>query len=93
MAFASTITNRQSIVGDLIVTYGTYTNGASDAGGDINTAMDVCYFIKLQKTGDAVNDAVAVVNESFPCSGKAVTVVTTAGEDGTWMAIGEGVGY
>ena len=92
MAFASTITHK-SIVGDVLVIYGTYTSSSGGTGGDINTGMDVCYFIKLQKTGNAVSATVASANETFPCAGKAVTVVTAADEVGTWMAIGEGVGY
>jgi hypothetical protein len=90
--FTSTITHI-SIADDLIVTYGTYVSSGDAEGGDINTGTDRCLFIKLAKLGDAVSTGVPSVDETMPCPGKAVTVVTDANESGIWMAIGEGVGY
>jgi len=92
VTFAYTVTKRM-IVGDSVVAYGTYTNGVSDTGGDINTQMDVCDYIKLSDSGSSAVAACAVANETFPCAGHAVTIVTAANQDGQWYAVGRGVGY
>jgi len=92
MAFTSTITHK-SVAGNVIITYGTYVNTESSTGGDINTNTDVCHFIKLQPTGASAQLLSPSADETFPCDGKAVTVVTNANESGTWMAIGEGIGW
>jgi len=91
MAFTSVITHR-SLIGDLICNYGTYTSDGDSTGGNVNTGMDRCLFIKLQKTGNAVSTNIPVANATFPCDGKVVPIVTDANEVGIWMAIGEGMG-
>ncbi len=74
--------------GDKATTWGAFTNGGSDTGGDIDTGLAICESISIEFTGStAVADA-AAINESFPCSGRAVTIVTTADADGIWRAIG-----
>ena len=87
MAFSSTILGR-TVFGNKVVTWGTFTNGASDTGGDIDTGLKVCEFIVLQHKGSSVVSDVPVVNETLPCDGSAVTIVTAAGEDGYWFAFG-----
>lgn len=87
MAFSSAITDL-SVFGDKKVSYGTYTNGGSDTGGDIDTGLDVCENIRLQPKGSAVIANNPVVNETLPIAGSAVTIVTTADEDGYWVAFG-----
>jgi hypothetical protein len=87
MAFSSEIKGYGKS-GDKATTWGTFTNGSSDTGGDINTGLVICESISIEFTGSAaVADAVAI-NESFPCSGSAVTIVTTADAVGIWRAIG-----
>lgn len=88
MAFASAITSRDAW-GDKAVTMGTFTNGEADAGGDINTGLHQCEMIILQHGKSAVIANQPVVNETLPVAGSAVTIVTDAGEDGTWLAIGD----
>lgn len=88
MAFASAITSRDAW-GDKAVTMGTFTNSGADAGGDINTGLHLCEMIILQHGKSAVIANQPVVNVTLPVAGSAVTVVTDAGEDGTWLAIGD----
>jgi hypothetical protein len=92
MAFTSVVTHK-SVAGDVCITYGTYVNDTGSTGGDINTNTDVCHFIKLQPTGASTQLLATSANETFPCDGKAVTVVTNANESGIWIAIGEGIGW
>lgn len=88
MAFASAITGR-GIMGNKACTFGTFTNGAADVGGDINTGLHQCEFISLQHSGAAVVADQPAVNETLPADGKAVTVATTVGADGFWFAFGD----
>jgi hypothetical protein len=88
MAFEDAITER-SFSGNKAVTRGTFTNGGADEGGDIDTGLHRCEFIKLQHSGSSVVASAPVVNETLPVDGSAVTIVTTAGADGYWEAIGD----
>lgn len=87
MAFSSTITSYGKS-GDKIVTKGTFTASGSETGGDINTGLTVCEFITLTPSGSSVAGDQCTVNETFPCNGSAVTIVTSAGVDGYWRAEG-----
>jgi len=87
MAFSSTIIGR-TIFGDRWVSWGTFTNGDSDTGGDIDTGLAYVEYVKLQYTGSSVVSDAPVVNETLPKSGGKVTIVTPAGADGLWFAIG-----
>lgn len=87
MAFASTI-NGYGKIGDKATTWGTFTNGASDTGGDINTGLVVCESLSIEFTGTTAVTEAAAINETFPCDGSAVTIVTTANTNGIWRAIG-----
>jgi hypothetical protein len=89
LAFAYTVTKKM-LVGDLVRTHGTYTNGSGDTGGNIDTQMDRCLWIKMTAKGTAVVATAPAANETFPCEGHAVTVVTADNEDGYWEAEGEG---
>lgn len=89
MAFASAISGR-TVFGNKRVTWGTYTNGGGETGGDVNTGLHVCEFMKLQPKGSAIIITASVVDETFPVAGKAVTIVTADGEDGYWLAFGYG---
>mgnify|MGYP001160579547 FL=1 len=87
MAFSSAIKGYGKS-GDKATTWGTFTNGVSDTGGDINTGLVICESLSLEFTGSAVVADAAAINESFPCAGNAVTIVTTADADGIWRAVG-----
>ncbi len=87
MAFASTIADK-GVMGDKKYARGTYTNGAEDSGGNIDTGLSVCEILILQPTGTAVIATAPVVNETLPVAGNAITVVTAVGEDGIWLAFG-----
>ena len=89
MAFAYTILKRL-LVGDMVRSYGTFTNGASDSGGNIDTMIDRVLWMKLQHSGAVVVGSEPAINETIPCDGHAVTIVTVAGADGYWEAEGEG---
>lgn len=88
MSFASAIVGRDTW-GNKAVTWGTFTNGAGDAGGDIATGLHLCEAIFLQHGKNAVITNAPVVNETLPVAGSAVTVVTDTGDDGYWLAIGD----
>lgn len=87
MAFANAITGYGKS-GDKRVVYGTYTNGSGDTGGDINTGLTVCEFITFTHKGSTVSASPVTVNETLPCPGSAVTIVTDDGVDGYWKAEG-----
>lgn len=88
MAFESAITGRGNI-GNRAFTFGTFTNGGGDTGGDIKTGLHRCEFLALQHKGSAVATNAPVVNETLPVDGSAVTVVTDDGADGNWFAFGD----
>ena len=87
MAFSSEIKGYGKS-GDKTTTWGTFTNGGSDTGGDINTGLVICESLSIEFTGSAVVSDAAAINESFPCSGNAVTIVTAADAGGIWRAVG-----
>ena len=88
MAFSYTIENEQILEGNMKIVYETW-NADSVTGGDIVTGLsrvDVCV---LGHTGSAVEAAAAVVNETLPLASGSVTIVTTSGDTGTFIAIGQ----
>lgn len=87
MAFESAIVQRPIAFGNKRHSWGTFTNGAGDSGGDVNTGLRSCEVMLLQ-VGAAASAEAPAVNETLPCDGSAVTIATTAGADGTWYAIG-----
>jgi hypothetical protein len=87
MAFESAITGR-TVFGNKRVHFGTFTNGASDAGGNINTGLRSCEAMLLQHGGAGAVASAPAVNETLPAAGSAITIVTTAGADGYWTAVG-----
>lgn len=87
MAFSYTLTF-QDIKGTERYTRGTFANAGGSTGGDINTGLKECRDMKLQYTGTTVVSDAAVVNETYPCAGNAVTIVTVADKSGTWEAYG-----
>jgi len=69
--------------------FGTFTNGASDCGGDIDTGLSTVYAFIPAITGSSAPAEGVAVNESFPLASGTVTIVTKAGVDGIWFALGK----
>ncbi len=92
MTIAVTITHR-NIAGDVIRVTGKYVVSDDAEGGDIDAQMDICDWIKLEHDAGAVIATQSVANETFPCPGHAVTIVTPANESGRFFAEGRGRGY
>jgi hypothetical protein len=92
MAFTSAITQRD-IWGSMAVSMGTFTNSTGgDKGGNVDTGLNRCYGIVLQPGGGSVAGNAATVDETFTANGiagSAVTIVTDADADGTWLAFGD----
>jgi len=86
MAFTSTIEDRGAMARTR-VNRGTFESSGSGTGGEINTGLTRCEHITLTALASSVGNA-PVVNETFPCDGNAVAIVTDANEVGTWMAYG-----
>ena len=87
MAFSSAITQRPIAMGNQRISYGSW-DATGVTGGDIDTGLRKCHSLMLTHKGSAVEAAVAVVNETYPCDGSAVTIVCTSGDAGYWQAVG-----
>jgi len=91
MTFTDVMTRKvKNVAGDTNQTYGTYTSTAGGTGGDIDTGLKVCDGLMLQAGSASAGATAAAVNETFPVSGSAVTIVTLNGESGQWFAWGRG---
>jgi len=66
---------------------GTYLSDSGDSGGDIAIAINHCTAFDLYPQGSAVASQGAV-NETYPITGKSVSVVTAANVGGIWIAYG-----
>ena len=89
MAFSSTITESTTF-GDKKITFGTFTTSSTDTGGDINTGLAMCEFIKLNYSTSA-GATCPMVNETIVkggIAGSAITIVHAASADGYWWAFG-----
>ena len=91
MTFASTIIGKTTF-GNKEASWGTFTNASGDTGGNINTGIMTVTRMELTIKGAAVVAANPSVNETMPCDGTAVTIVTGDDEDGYWYAEGYGKG-
>ena len=90
MAFAYTV-DATTVEGKYRKVSGRFTNGAGDTGGDIKTGLAVVVEMRIHETGAAVAADRTVSNETFTADGHVggdITIVTTAGVDGNWEAIG-----
>jgi hypothetical protein len=88
MAFTDAITGRD-VWGSKAIVYGTYVSDGGSTGGDIDTGLHRCEFIKLTPKGSSVVASHPVVDETLPVAGSAVTIKTTANESGYWYALGD----
>lgn len=86
MAFESTIHERAKSIGHMRMSFGRFDDDAG--GGDINTGLRRCHSMMLTHEGSSTEAAVAVVNETLPCDGSAVTIVCTTSDTGYWLAFG-----
>lgn len=92
MAFTYEVTqtiplrDAHGMVGPLTIVVGTFTNGGSDTGGEIDTGTDLVLFAT----------AVSASGENAPqvqintASDGLITITTQADHDGVWMAVCQG---
>jgi len=76
----------EGVAGDLRWTMGSFASATT--GGDINTGLHHCLFIALTPISAVSPTEQCAVNETLPCDGSAVTIVTTSDVDGYWIAFG-----
>lgn len=88
MAFKNTIEKVLQCTTGKVVS-GNYESDGGSTGGEIETGLTNVYAIFLQPKGSAILANQPVVNETFPVSGGYITIITTANEIGTYIAIGE----
>ena len=86
MAF--THTKEQTVFGNKRIVQGVYTNTGGSTGGDIATGLNQVQAMFLQPKGSAVSANQPVVNETVPLASGSVTIVTSANEVGSFLAIG-----
>jgi hypothetical protein len=82
MAFASTVTD-QTVVGNIRMVYGTFTNGETDSGGDITPGLDNVRGFSCVPTGQ-----VGATMPKYSFASGVITLVTDNGVDGNWIAWG-----
>ena len=83
MAFAYSVTDIKRLGPHFIVSYGTYTNGAADSGGDILTGLSNVLFFAPACSSHLGSEFTKVTR-----SAGTVTIVTSDGTDGEWFAFG-----
>ena len=66
---------------------GRYDNASGSTGGELEVGLRVIWSVTLNPTGSSVTNK-PVVNETFPVTGSAVTIVTASNESGTFEAVG-----
>ena len=90
MAFASTIESRPNVMGNLMMVTGTFTNGGSDAGGNIDLSGLLANIVacganagsSTAGTGAGVDGVFTLIN------GTTLVIQNVNGQDGTWFAMG-----
>ena len=87
MTFSNTITDG-GVMGAYKIAWGTFTNTSTTTGGDLDTGLRICHSIILTSS-TAASAGQSSVYETLPIDGSAITVVTSAGVDGTWFAVGK----
>lgn len=86
MAMTSAKTG-ENVAGALRMTYGTWTAGG-DTGGNINTGLHQVVSMSLSAAGSSIVADAPTINETFPCDGSAITIITTSNTSGYWIAFG-----
>ena len=88
MAFSYTVDVEFNHGGAKIVT-GTWTSAdVGIVGGDITTGLQTINYANASTYGATVTANEASFNETFPFSAGAISLVTTTGTTGGWIAIG-----
>ena len=82
MAFAYT-RDIEQVVGNSRMSAGTFTNGASDTGGDIDTGLKSIAYANISFTSHVDSG-----NGKMTVSAPTVTVLCDEGADGYWIAWG-----
>lgn len=62
---------------------GTYTNGAGDTGGTIDSGLKAVFFVTTSTGSHTASGAPKVT-----WSGSTITIVTDTDSDGYWFAVG-----
>jgi len=90
MAFESTIDTRPHYIGDLLMVTGTFTNGAGDAGGNIDLSSMLAGIVGAgANAGSSTAGSGAGVDGVFSLiNGSTLVIQSVAGQDGTWYAFG-----
>lgn len=86
MAFTFTIDNRPHVIGDLYLLSGTFTNTGVTTGGDIALSSHLSKAIAGGANGNAAGATDTEIDGTVVST---LTLVTAAGLDGTWWAIGK----
>jgi len=87
MAFSNTKLNEFKF-GEMDIEFGTFTND-NTAGGDISTGLSWAEAVIIQALGDSVVADQDSINETLPCKGDAITVVTSSNSRNyAYIAIG-----
>ena len=93
MAFASTTDSRPSVMGNLTLMTGTFTNGGADTGGAINVADHMDLIVACGAYAGSVtpgtNDGTDGVFATVAPTLQGVVVNCVAGQDGHWWALGK----
>ena len=87
MTFASAVTGK-TVFGNKRVHFGTFTQVAGETGGNIDTQLNVCEAIFFTPVSASAIATPVSVNETLPIAGSAITIVTTDGDAGNWVAFG-----
>jgi hypothetical protein len=83
--------------GTMLKVWGTFTNGATDSGGNIGTAIAsnvapmyirTIVGCRLQHTGSSAVADAPVTNTTFPTLDTDTAIITTQGDDGIWEVWG-----
>ena len=90
MAFESTIDTRPHYIGDLLMVTGTFTNGAGDAGGNIDLSSLLAGIVGAgANAGSSTAGSGAGEDGVFSLiNGSTLVIQSVAGQDGTWYAFG-----
>jgi len=90
MAFESTIDTRPHYIGDLLMVTGTFTNGAGDAGGNIDLSSMLAGIVGAgANAGSSTAGSGAGEDGVFSLiNGSTLVIQSVAGQDGTWYAFG-----
>jgi hypothetical protein len=87
MAFSGTVTGK-SVFGNKKIRMGTFASTSGSQGGDINVGLSMVEYFTAIVNSTSTASAKVAVNETFPVSGAAITLVTDANATGYWQALG-----